>query len=158
MSPQTKCRFRTPLPDKGILLSSTNLASSNCFSLAFLLAFLPWVLASLALASDSISSSVDKIIRKHQDSSHRDTITPPHRFNPIRTDREPFGIPAVVYNACLNAQNGMFRISYSKTLFHLSTLPCFMIWFHYILLTRTHFEIYTILIQCDMLLLPHAKD
>lgn len=35
----------------------SNLASSSCFSLAFLLAFLPWVLASRALASDSISSS-----------------------------------------------------------------------------------------------------
>lgn len=36
------------------------LASSSCFSLAFLLAFLPWVLANRALASDSISnSSVD---------------------------------------------------------------------------------------------------
>lgn len=35
----------------------SNLASSSCFSLAFLLAFLPWVLASRALASDSISNS-----------------------------------------------------------------------------------------------------
>lgn len=35
----------------------SNLASSSCFSLAFLLAFLPWVLASRALASDNISNS-----------------------------------------------------------------------------------------------------
>lgn len=33
------------------------LASSSCFSLAFLFAFLPWVLANRALASDSISNS-----------------------------------------------------------------------------------------------------
>ena len=34
------------------------LASSSCFSRALRLAFLPWVLARRALASDSISSSV----------------------------------------------------------------------------------------------------
>lgn len=34
-----------------------HLASSSCFSLAFLLAFLPWVFARRALASDNISSS-----------------------------------------------------------------------------------------------------
>lgn len=39
------------------IMCVSNLASSSCFSLAFLLAFLPWVLASRALASDSISSS-----------------------------------------------------------------------------------------------------
>lgn len=37
--------------------SVSDLASSSCFSLAFLLAFLPWVLAKRALASDSISNS-----------------------------------------------------------------------------------------------------
>lgn len=36
---------------------ASDLASSSCFSLAFLLAFLPWVLANRALASDSISNS-----------------------------------------------------------------------------------------------------
>lgn len=34
-----------------------HLASSSCFSLAFLLAFFPWVFARRALASDNISSS-----------------------------------------------------------------------------------------------------
>lgn len=42
----------------------TYLASSNCFSLAFLLAFFPWVLAKRALASESISSSSAKIKRR----------------------------------------------------------------------------------------------
>lgn len=40
---------------KCVLIS--DLASSSCFSLAFLLAFFPWVLASRALASDNISNS-----------------------------------------------------------------------------------------------------
>ncbi|TNN62805.1 hypothetical protein EYF80_027031 [Liparis tanakae] len=37
--------------------NNNNNNNNNCFSRAFLLAFLPWVLASRALASDSISSS-----------------------------------------------------------------------------------------------------
>lgn len=38
------------------------LASSNCFSLAFLFAFLPCVFANLALASDNISNSANNTI------------------------------------------------------------------------------------------------
>ena len=61
--PQLPCTAHAMPAARSSLLFCSDaslLASSICFSRAFLLAFLPWVLASLALASANISFSEER--------------------------------------------------------------------------------------------------
>ena len=67
-------------------------ASSSCRSLAFRLAFFPWVLARRARASDNISFSISKIVSTLRETARYAVLTVFVHVNGIRSSRLRLGV------------------------------------------------------------------